>query len=494
MSRSGPAQRVGAEENCLDVATVQDLLEMYRSSPVLGLARKSFLAKVLGEPFTFSIPAIGVQSNKDMEHIISMYWMPFLRSVYDWCMLFGVCPYYFVSSGGAGGHKIPMIPDMNLGYVTVGVTKDHRYEYKWYWQHDTSTEQDTRMLWIVTDNHPRRDGTLCSPLVSLLPEYGSLLKLQRAQDVAATQCARPVHVMEHVGGDRFGKEANDNLTHLVADFGTKAAGISAARQEAASQQRLRVKTAELYKQLQSAQRANTMQSTVQQTLWTDTAADTLEEMDAGFSSRVVVMRPDFKYTSAAKPTLVGDYEKARSSFNTMAAAVMGFSMEMLTPVGQARSQNIQGALDFENDRIRDQSAFFVTVLRSALIIAYRDQFKQVMEDARSWRINKLNGGDPSKVVFLYPELDVQIDMAAASLTTYSELKQMHSDGLITKETMGMHVFKNKNLPAEQMVTLEWPDKVPRELLVTPKQQQKQQEDVPPKKKKKQKVVVEEEIK
>ena len=124
-----------AEENCLDVATVQDLLEMYRSAPAIGLARKSFLAKVLGEPFTFSIPAIGVRSNKDMEHIISAYWMPWLRGVYDWCMMFGVCPYYFASptggAGGGGGHKVPVIPDVDLGYVTVGVNKDHKYVYKW---------------------------------------------------------------------------------------------------------------------------------------------------------------------------------------------------------------------------------------------------------------------------------------------------------------------------------------------------------------------------
>ena len=66
---------------------------------------------------------------------------------------------------------------------------------------------------------------------------------------------------------------------------------------------------------------------------------------------------------------------------------------------------------------------------------------------------------------------------------------MHGDGLITKETMGMHVFKNKNLPAEQMVTLTWPDKVPREMLV--KQQQPKPSGGGEKKKKPEAATVEE---
>ena len=461
------------EEVALDESTIHDLRDMMRSSPALVLARKSFLAKTIGEPFTFSIPAIGIQSNSEMQKIITSYWMPWLRQVYDWTQMLGICPYYFVKLNGTE-HMIPVVPEMELGYIAVSINKEHQLEYKWYWSHGTNTEQQKNMLWITTEAKPAKDGTIKSPMASLLPSYSSLMKLKRAQDIAVVQRARPVHIMEHVrGSNASGK--NDDLTHLVADFGAKAAGISKARREAAIQQNIRVKTAELYKQLQSTHNANTIKTTLQPTLWTETPADTLEEMDAGFSNRVIVTREDFKYTQAAKPDVIVDFYKAEMQFNTMAAAVMGFSMELLTPVGNARSQNVSGALDFENDRIREQSNFFVGILKSALIIAYKDQFRQVMDDARNWRITKL-GGDPDKVAVLFPELDVQIDMSSASVTTYDELKAMHMDGLITKETMGNHVFKNKNLPMEQLVTLEWPDKVPREMLI------KQQTKEPPKKK------------
>lgn len=455
----GPNLLNFTDEVGLDTAAIQDIQDMYRNSPAIVLARKSFLSKTIGEPFTFSIPAIGIVSNKDMEKVISFHWMPFLRQVYDWCQMIGICPYYFKK---VGEHKVPVVPDLDLGYITVVVNKDHQLEYKWYWSHGVQTEQQTDMLWIMTENRPTNKGIIRSPMASLLPTYSSLMKLKRAQDIAVVQRARPVHIMEHVNTKHM--HNNDDLSTLVADFGAKAAGISKARREAQIQQNIRVKTAELYKSLQQASDANHTKSTMQPTLWTETPTDTLEEMDAGFSNRVIVMREDFKYSQAAKPEVIVDYYKAEMQFNTLASAVMGFSMELLTPVGNARAQNVKGAQDFENDRIREQSTFFQTVLQSALIIAYKEQFQQAMDDARNWRISKL-GGDPQKVAVLFPELDVQIDMSSASVTTYEELKEMHMDGLITKETFGTHVFKNKNLPMEQMTTLQWPDKVPKEMLV-----------------------------
>lgn len=450
-------------ETAVDDNTIRDVVEMYREAPVFGLARKAFLSKVVGEPFSFSIPAIGIVSNKDMEKLITAYWMPWLRIIYDWIQIIGICPYYFEKLENTE-HYIPVIPEMSLGYITVTVGKDHKFQYKWYWSHGTETEEAKNMLWIITENKPTESGIIRSSLASLLPTYSSLLKLKRAQDVAVTQCARPVHIMEHLNNPHDGK--NDDLTHLVADFGAKAAGISKARREAAIQNNIRVKTAELARQLQATHNANTIKSTVQPTLWTETPADTLEEMDAGFSNRVVTLQKDWKYAQAAKPNVIVDYYKAEMQFNTLAAASMGFSMENLTPVGNARSQNIEGANNFENDCVRQQSAFYQSILKSALVIAYRKQFQQVMDDARNYRISTL-GGDPNKVAFLYPELDVQVDMSSAADTNYEELKQMHMDGLITKETMAMHLFKNKNMPMDQMTTLEWPDKVPKEMLIRP---------------------------
>src|SRR5262249_45164514 len=145
---------------------------------------------------------------------------------------------------------------------------------------------------------------------------------------------------------------NDELTHLVADFG-KAAGITKARRDQMRNQEIRVKTAELYKQLQETHNANTVRGAVQPTMWSDTPEQVLEEMDAGFSNRVVALRPDWHYKPAQTPTLVADFYAAESQFNMMAAAIMDFSLELLQATGQSRSQNVEGAQQFENNRIQE---------------------------------------------------------------------------------------------------------------------------------------------
>jgi hypothetical protein len=464
-----------SEEKPLDEDTIRDLLDMYHSVPVIKVARKSFLSMTLGEPFTFSIPAIGLESNKDMEKIISAFWMPWLRTVYDWVKLFGICPYYFKKTKGEKPHMIPVVPDIQLGYITVVVNTAHELEYKWYWSHGTHTEQETKMLWVITEDHPSCSGQLNSPLVSLLANYRSLKKLQKSQDIACTQAARPVHLMEYTPNARTAN--NDELTHLVADFG-KAAGITKARRDQMRNQEIRVKTAELYKQLQETHNANTVNSTVSQTLWTDTSAQVLEEMDNGFASRVVALRPDFHYKAAQAPVLVADFYAAESQFNLMAAAIMDFSMELLQPAGQSRSQNVEGAQQFENNRIQETTSFFRAILQPALVIAYRDQFSETMEMAHNWRLSKLKG-DPNNAAVLFPELDVVVDLSGSTVNGYDDMRAMWYDGIMTQKDFAETVYKQRNMPSEQIVTLPYPDGVPKERLVRPEKDDAEKKTKPP---------------
>lgn len=75
--------------------------------------------------------------------------------------------------------------------------------------------------------------------------------------------------------------------------------------------------------------------------------------------------------------------------------------------------------------------FFKSILHSAIIIAYREQFEEGMDAARNWKISKLQG-NPDNVAFLYPELDVVIDLSGSTVTNYEELRQFWMDGLISQ--------------------------------------------------------------
>lgn len=100
---------------------------------------------------------------------------------------------------------------------------------------------------------------------------------------------------------------------------------------------------------------------------------------------------------------------------------------------------------------------------------YRKQFQQGMEEYRQYRSKQL-GGDPGRIPFLFPELDVTVDMSVGNNQSYTELRQMHIDGIMSKKQFAEHIYRNRNLPMDQMELFDWPDRVPHELLgVKPKE-------------------------
>ncbi len=82
------------------------------------------------------------------------FWIPWLRSVYDWMKMLGICPYYYEKRGE---HLIPVVPEMDLGTISVYVNKKHKIKFKWRWTHgDKQREEDTRMQWILGDHPPTK--------------------------------------------------------------------------------------------------------------------------------------------------------------------------------------------------------------------------------------------------------------------------------------------------------------------------------------------------
>ncbi len=461
----------------LDENTMRDLQDMYRDCAIFKIARTSFLAMAIPEPFTFSIPKLGIKSSADMNGIIRSRWMPWLWTVYDWCRLYGLCPYYFKNKNG--DHPVPATPDFEKGYITVEVDEQHETVFHWYWNHGTTTQLEKDMLWILTEDHPACDGAICSRLKALLSDYRSLSKLQKNRDIAATQQSRPVHLIEVTPEQRGAPD--DNLNGLTADFG-KAAGIGKERREMAQATRIEQAHARLRRQMSNAQTLNTSRSTTRPTMWTDTPEMLLVEQNAGFDNNVVVLRPGYSYHEAARPQVVGDYEKAAAYFNMQASAMMDFSLEMLTPTGSSRAQNAESAARFENDRIKSQNAFFTTILQQALVIAYRKQFQQVMDDNARWRMSRLHG-DPSSIPLLFPELDVIVTMSTSAVISNDELRNMRTDGVISQESMGRRMFRNAGLPEEELTKSSWPDNVPREMILG-REKETAAAAKPPKKKKK----------
>jgi hypothetical protein len=313
-----------AMQRDVDPKAVRDVLQMYFGTPAIMNARISVFASALSEVFSFSIPALGLTSDKYGDILIRNFWMPWLKSVYDWCQTFGLCPYYMVKKGN---HNVPVSPAFEMGKIATLVTDDHEQEFVWYWMHSNLTaatiEPDRKMLWIRTPNVPSINGELRSPLAAHLESYRSLLIMRTGMNIVNTQGPRPTHLIEqHLSG---ATATNDDLAFLQADFG-KAAGISQKRRDEAAELQMRMRTRQLYKSMAQDQQRNLQRSKVAPTMWTDTPQELLEEADAGFANRVIVLRPQLQYKSATKPEMPGDFAKAEASFNLLVTATMDKGM------------------------------------------------------------------------------------------------------------------------------------------------------------------------
>jgi len=449
----GPFRNVtGVQESVLDCQALSDIRRMFYGMPSIQLARDAFLSMVLCSPFSFSIPRMGLQSNESIQRIIERYYMPWQRASYDWMKMVGVCPYYFERHGE---HLVPIVPDMELGEISVIVNKNHKIEYRWRWTGDCDplNEGDKTMYWIIGDYAPSSTGELRSPLASLLPSYRTILVLQQSLEVASAQCARPTHVMEY--HPNAASARNDNLTQLVGTFGEKAAGLHAGRQEMAKAQEIRVRTSELMRQLRETAEGNSGQASAprKRLLWTDLESDAVDRYDAGLSSRVFPMRPDFKYVAPQKASIVADLDKHLHYFNLLAAARMDFSIEFVQPTGSRGGANLGGAERFESERIKEALNFFTAITKTALILAYRKQFEQGFAQAKEWkrkhprRNGALVAGD---VADMYPELDVEVHMSCTPFMSYADLRSMYMDGLMSKETFAHHAFHMRALPHHEI--------------------------------------------
>lgn len=459
--RSAPQSRRGTSsvggstiaETPLNAYELRAVRCMYDEYPTLKTSNTSFMARMITAPFTIEIPALGFKNNSDMDAMIASRWMPWVHKMRVYCLLYGICPVYMEK---VGEHQVPVTPDMEMGYITVSISREHKLVYKWYWCHGTSTECASDMMWVMTEHTPAADGTLRSPCKTLLTEYRMLRKLAKNHTVAATQRSRPVHLIETTASMRA--PPNDNLTTLQATF-SKAAGIGKARREMAEEAEYDMRRLRMMQSLGSM--GANGQRAARKTLWTDTDQEVLDEMDNGFSDRVIVMRPDTVYKTAAMPELVGDYQAAAARFDIMAAAVMDFSMQLLIPTGVSRTQNSESSMMFMNDRIRRQNSFFTSILQSLVVIAYRKQFAEIMDHARQWRLSRLQG-DPMHVQELFPELDVIVKLSSSAIVGDEDARSMRMDGIMTQDDMGRQIYDNHNLGHEKRVNLKRPDNIPEE--------------------------------
>lgn len=243
------------------------------------------------------------------------------------------------------------------------------------------------------------------------------------------------------------------------------------RAEALRTQKLRIRTDQLVSQLVSSYVQNTnvrnAYGTASSTLFSENPKDAWERNNLGLMDRSIPLNPDYTYKAPAKPAVLADLEKISQRFAAAAASIMDFPLEMVQPVSAARASNVQGNLRFVNERIKDALVFFEQVTKRAFLVSYGRMVQQSLDDVvRTARIlSRKSDLDAYDIVDLHARSETHVEMSCTPIVSYDELKKVWMDGMMTKDTFAKHAFHMHSLPHEDINVTDWPDGVPKELLV-----------------------------
>ena len=425
----------GDSEVELDKNMVIFLNDLYDSDAIILSARSAILSRTLTNPFSFSIPRLGLVSDENMQRIIERHYMPWFHQAFDWWKLYDVVPFFFDHRGGI---PIPRTPERKAGCIRRILVRNGSGEpkFRWYWN-DQNTH-DRRMQWYIGHNYPDAEGTVRTGLAALLPLYRLCKRTLEMTGIVVAQRARPSHVLERRPAPTH--MLNDHLAHLTADFGAQVVGMTQLRREEARMQEETRKQTQLLGAMakqQARQRLGFGQ--LKPVLGSDTAEMVQNEQDSGLATRLFALPEDTVYREVARPDVPVNYIELKQRFDAQAAAVMGFPLDMLIPSlfsGVGKAAAVQESEIVVNDSVRHLTAFFRALAHQAITAAYKPYFDKLMA-----------GKD------LHPVMDVEIVMNASDIVPDQVYRQLYADGLMTQKTMGRYLFQNHSLPLEDMVVV-----------------------------------------
>lgn len=423
---------------------VQDVFEIYHKHPYIKTTRDAFMSMTLHSPPVITFHRKGANSIEDatdeLKLILKMYYVPFLEDIYDWIKTVGVCPWYFETIRDTG-HRVPIVPPVGSGYIVTLLNDKHKQEFRWYW--NDGGKYDRKMYFEKKDHIPTLNGSLTSPISSLLQEWKTLKLVRQSTEMVAYRQARQQHVFEyHPPRNQVG---DDNITTLES-FGEKIAGGVMMAQERLQDAKITVRTDALYRAMLETSAANRGMQRKFGTgpfLRSEEHGDQWERENASVIDYALTMKPDFSYKPVPTPKLDIKLQEITQRFDHAASAVMDVPLQMIDSSGRV-STNMQGIMRFVNERIKEWLSFFEQVTKKVFLLSYG----KILEESIQRQPYKM-------LRHLTTDQSVEVHIPVTPVATYADLKQAYKDELYKKETFAEHAFNALGLPAEDIfVTFE----------------------------------------
>lgn len=137
-----------------------------------------------------------------LEEIVQTNFMPFLTMVQLWKMTLGIVPYFLEPIPGTL-HYVPWVPVFGSGYVTTYFDyKTRKQRFRWWWTSRNPNGTggpvcDETVGWIIDGKPPSLNGSIMSPLSSVLEDYRHYCYAVRDEQYASYHSTHPIAVLTH---------------------------------------------------------------------------------------------------------------------------------------------------------------------------------------------------------------------------------------------------------------------------------------------------------
>lgn len=408
----------------------KDCLEIYTRNPYIMTARNTFLAIVLNTPPIITLKNMDVIAAPDLVYLSERFYVPFLHAVYDYMKTDGICPWYVERLKGTT-YKVPRIPPRKSGRIRTLLGPRRHQQFEWLWE--DSTNPAGNVFFEDRGQAPLLDGTLQSPISTLLNEWKLYKIMQESLELIAHRQGRQQHVVEHhpprnIVGD-------DNTTPLET-FGEKIAGTVMQSQERLRGDKFRVRTDALYESILSVTNANRNQKArfgIGPQLASETRGEQWERDNASSVSQAIALPPDFVYKVVPPPKLDAPFEYVTRRLDSMASAIMDVPIQMIESQSKV-SANKEGVDRAVNENVKAWLRFFEDLIKRVFLASFEDTLEEKL---------RTDG-------IIDVALDQMVQVSIPVTPISADLTGLYQNEIINKETYGTHMINTMGLSEADM--------------------------------------------
>lgn len=482
----------------LDEMDVSAVNAIYDSNPTTKISSREFLGRLFSVPFVVELggkTGKGIPVSENIQKLLNVQWMSWLKTVYAWLKTVGICPFYFTPikrSTDTYPQWIPTTPPRDSGEILTFLDKKHTQKFIWRWY--SNDNQNIEHVFFLVKNAPNLDGTLTSDIKSLVKEWSHIEVMSSLDKKATISNMIPSGYVEYspdlekaLNGDEIDLQRTlQNANHVdyyaegwhmdskqFGDHNHRAQSAIARINEQRSDDAQDVRTGEIDvgidriflpdgtgylgrtpKRSKAEQEARIRWEQAymfaQENPESRIAGAVKEVMDRKNFPKLSYLRPYEKFVPIP-PAPIPSYDlpTAKERFQKMCGAAADYPIDLVLTTGVFGNAAEDKCERFIKERMRIETAFYIDLLRHVFLLAYGRFFRDFKEKGLQTLTDR---GGPQianqKRAFL-DGLDVDVYFNRYPDVDYQTLVELHRIGFLSAESVGEGLSKMFNLRMDE---------------------------------------------